>query len=608
VPSNLFFVMRYSNGLLNLQKERINIISILKLLASFLFFIFFLITFFRIPVYNYDFWWHLATGKYIVENKSLPQNDPFAYTADDTVSKREAIILKGNWLADVTFYKLYSLWSEKGIIILRSFLLLLFLVFVFLNIKKQNPSYLIALILTTVVFLIARKSGGERPQLFTFTIFSLVYYLLEDYRVNGSKKVYLIPFLAMLLSNMHPGYIVCILIVTIYLIGEGSQYFFGNTQKGDALKGMLIIWTLTILMSMINPNGPIMLTRLFSIHGEHIKGIVEFKTPFSLYLSKALPVDYPYVTFLLFSLLGLKYLKRLGLTHILLLVVFTYMSLFAIRYVIFYMCVSAPILARIIGNIKDEKIFERVTAFLRREENLLFMATCIIGIFLVFNAIPSFGGYKYKAETFYSVPKGAADFLSKLKIKGNMFNEYGFGGYLIWRLYPDKKVFIDGRALEPSVYKEYQTLAYVIENPHESWKDIIAKYNISYVIMPPLLHHGDIYPIVEKLFDSDEWVLIYRDHLSLIFLRNDDKNLSLVEKMTIDKVEGLQTIVIQAASKAMKNKTNPYFLISLGKVFFKMGKIDEATKAFNMAHKRAPDNKELRFWLERLQMYKNTES
>ena len=33
-----------------------------------------------------------------------------------------------------------------------------------------------------------------------------------------------------------------------------------------------------------------------------------------------------------------------------------------------------------------------------------------------------------------------------------MFNPYVWGGYLIWSLYPDYKVFIDGRGLIPEVF------------------------------------------------------------------------------------------------------------------------------------------------------------
>jgi len=549
-------------------------------------------------VHNYDFWWHLATGKYIVESKSLPENDPFSYTAKDTPSERKTVILKGNWLAQVIFYKVYSLWESKGIIILRSLLLLLFLYFVFLTTRKQNSSDLIALILIAGVFLLARTFPGERPQLFTFFVFSLVYYLLEDFRINRSKKIFFIPVLVMLLSNMHPGYIVVILLITLYLLGEGARCLISRDYKGSIFKGLLMIWVLTVIFSMLNPNGATMLTLIFSIHGEYIQGIVEFQPTFSLYLNKLTPINYSYIAFLIFSLLSLRYVRKIGLIHMLMLIVFTYMSFVALRYVIFYMAVSAPIIARIIINLKEERLFKRLSGILKAREGLLYFGMCTIGVFLVFNAIPSFAKYSFKADTTYNVPKGAADFLSNLEIKGNMFNEYGFGGYLIWRLYPEKKVFIDGRLLAVDVYREYQVVAYAAEGPKQSWEDIIKRYNFSYIIIPPIQYQGTIFPIVEKLFDSEDWVLIYTDHQSFVFIRNNPENIPIIKKFAIDKMKGLNTIIIQAIIRANRNPVNPYFFISLGKVFFKMGKLEDAEKAFRMAYERDPGNVVIKEWLK----------
>lgn len=570
------------------------------------FFIFFLISFLRIPVHNYDFWWHLATGKYITENSSLPKHDPFSFTSNDTPSMRKTVILKGNWLAEVIFYKAYSKWDLKGIIILRALLLVCFLFFIFLNIKKQDASDLTALILTAVVFLTAKTFGGERPQLFTFLVFSIVFYLLEDLRITRSKKAYLIPVLVMALSNMHPGYVVCILLISIYLAGEGGRSLFRKEGKESIFYRLLIIWSLAILFSLLNPTGLTMLTGVFSIHGDYTKGIVEFMPPFSLYLKKVTPLNYSYLVFLLFSLSGLRYLRKIGIVQLLLLAVFTFMSFVALRYQIFYMCAAAPILARIIVSIREEKALTKLFAWLKPREGFLNAAACIIGILLVFQQIPAFARDDFRAETFYSVPKGAADFLEKIEIKGNMFNEYGFGGYLVWRLSPAKKVFIDGRLLEENIYMDYQDVAYAAEGPEASWEDMIKKYNVSYIIMPPLLHHGSIYPIVEKLFTRDEWSLIYMDHLSLIFLRDTPDNSSLINKFAIDKNKGLQTIVIQASAKALKNPANPYFFITLGKVFFQMGKLNDSEKAFLVAYEKDPDNAELRFWMQKVEKTKKS--
>ncbi len=590
-------------GMLALRKDSVDVSRVIRFVTIFSFFLFFFISLLRMQVSNVDFWWHLATGKYIVENQSLPQNDPFLHTSHDTPSVRKSFILRGYWLAQVFFYGVYSLWDLKGIIVLRAIFLLALLFFVFLIIRKQKVSKLVSLLLISGVFSYCLVAEGERPQLFTFFVFSLVYYLLEDFRINRSKKIFLIPVSVMLLSNMHPGYIVCILLISIYLAGEGIRYFFRKGCDDNIFKGLLMIWILSIVFSFLNPNGGGIFIQMISkrFFTQDTMHVVEMLPTFHLYGIKMIPVDYSYIAFLSVSLLSLWYFKKIGAVHMLLLIVFTLMSLVAYRYMMFYMCISAPILAKIIVNLREERVFRRSAEALKAKEGFLFLIAGVTGVFLFFNALTSFAGFRLKGNEFFAVPKGAADFLSDVEIKGNMFNEYGFGGYLVWRLYPEKMVFIDTRSLEPDITYEYRVVAFAIDRPHLSWKGVIKKYNISYFVIQPLWQNGKIMPVVEELFDSKEWVLIYADHLSLIFVRKDSDNSSVIEKYEIDKKKGTNTIIAQASAWALiGNQINPNYLITLGKIFFKMGKLDDAERAFLMAYERAPDNPLAEEWLQKL--------
>jgi hypothetical protein len=564
-----------------------------------IFFVFFFISFLQRHVYNYDFWWHLATGKYIVENASLPHDDPFSYTTHSAPSERKSIILKGNWLAEVIFYKIYDAWDLKGIIILRALLMLVFLFFILLAIRVQGVSGFLALVLVTDVFFLSMDFIGERPQLFTFAAFSAVLYLLEDFRKNGSRKVFLIPLIMVPLSNMHPGYIVCILLVSLHTAGAGTVALLVRDSRDHKSKRLLAVWFLAIIASFFNPAGLGAVRGIFSI-STHTVGIVEFMAPFSVYLNKFKPPDYSYIAFLALSLFGLRYLKRIGLVPLMVLGVFTFMSFIAIRYMIFYMCAAAPVIANILMNIKEERIWKGRCRMFRGQENVSYAIAFVAGVALVFSAIPSLARYEFRADTSYAAPKGASDFLVDLKISGNMFNEYGSGGYLIWRLYPDKKVFIDGRSLEPDVYGEYRIVISAGEEQGHSWEDILRKYGVSYIITPPLLPRGEIYPVVEKLLERDDWVLVYRDQLSLIFFRNAEENLTIIRRFALDKSEALNTIIIQASARATKNTANPYYLLTLGKVFLRKGNLDDAEKAFEMAHQRDPKNPIINEWRRKM--------
>jgi hypothetical protein len=279
------------------------------------------------------------------------------------------------------------------------------------------------------------------------------------------------------------------------------------------------------------------------------------------------------------------------------------MSFVALRYTAFYMCIAAPILASAMKNLKDEKIFRGITGYMKKGEIFLNLAACIIGISLIFNIIPSVAKFKFKENAFSFFPRGAANFLKDVDIKGNMFNEYGFGGYLVWRLNPvvwrlnpEKKVFIDGRALEKDVFKDYREIVSLTG----SWEEKLKKYNITYIIVPPLYHLGGIPPLVEQLFISDDWTLIYLDHLAMIFLMNNSGNDQIAEEYEIEKKTGLHTIIVQASAHAIKNRVNPFFPLAIGKGFFMMGEYEKAEKALQMAKERDPDHPVVNFWLQKL--------
>ncbi len=586
-----------------LLRDSLRPVLVMKFLAVFIFFLFFFASFLQRYVNNSDFWWHLATGKYIVEHGSVPQNDPFSYTSHETPSKWKSMVLKGNWLAQVIFYEVYRFWDLKGIIVLKALLMLLFLFFVFRTLKRQGVSDLPSLIVVSVVFVLSKNYLGERPLLFTFLFFSIILYLLEDFRVHRTKTIFLVPVLTLVLSNLHAGHIVCILLISLYVVGEGILSVLRKDAGERNFRTLLAVWALSMIFSLVNPVGTDVFGGALSL-GQHSEGIVEFMSPFSMYRGMFKPVDYSYILFLLLSLGALRYLKKIGLTPLLVLSVFTLMSFTAIRHLIFYMCAAAPVIGRILLYAGEETIVRRPLLFLERRQGILYGITFLIGVSLVFFSIPSLASHTFRADTSFAAPKDAADFIAPLKIQGNMFNEYGIGGYLLWRLYPEKKVFIDGRSLEPDVYEEHNIMVLAKDEQGCSWEGIMSKYRFSYIIIPTLLPRGDIVPLVEELLERDDWVLIYRDHLALIFLRNTEENLPILRQFAKDKAEALDTIIIQASALATKNKANPYYLITLGKVFYKMGKRADAEKAFAMAYQRDPGNPILKKWLQKLETTK----
>jgi hypothetical protein len=92
-----------------------------------------------------------------------------------------------------------------------------------------------------------------------------------------------------------------------------------------------------------------------------------------------------------------------------------------------------------------------------------------------------------------------------------MFNEYGFGGYLVWSM-PTHKVFIDGRGdvfEQAGVFSDYLS----VMNLKPESLAILRSYNIESCLIPPDA------PLATLLAARSDWKRIYHDKLTAIFVR-----------------------------------------------------------------------------------------
>jgi hypothetical protein len=116
-------------------------------------------------------------------------------------------------------------------------------------------------------------------------------------------------------------------------------------------------------------------------------------------------------------------------------------------------------------------------------------------------------------------PVGAADWLAAHPEVGTrMFNQYGFGGYLAYRFYPEpnRRVFIFGEAalMGDDLLNEYADVYYVRSN----WKQVLDKYGVDYVVE----NRGD--PLPNLLATQPDWKLVYEDKVAVIYIRTTSRS------------------------------------------------------------------------------------
>jgi hypothetical protein len=568
----------------------------------------FVLQFLTIDLWDYDFWWHIATGKYIVSTVSLPEKDPFSYTSamkenENLYSGRETFILKQYWLSQVIFYYLYDHTGPKGIIILRSMLYTMTLILVLWQLQRWFVSTPLSFIFVFNLFMVLiTRMTGERPVLFTIFFTALTFFILEGFKYRKNKRIFFLLPLMLLWSNLHGGFIIGVVIITIYMFGEGLKIISKRVEYTRREITLLYAATSTALFfSFINPTGwDAFAIAISSEYKPFTANIQEYISPFIAYYKQRLysPNYWLLALLALFPVILIIRRKRIDLTHLMLLPVFFIMSISAMRYEDYYGIIATMVLGRELDVWIKEFCNRRFSELFYSKLMRWLTAASLISVTLYMVGYPLSKSPRFAEASEVSVPKAAVNFIEKTKLKGNMFNDYGFGGYITWRLYPWKKTFIDSRALNLTVMSEYGWIMKTVDSLYGAepsikkgplWERLLNHYDINFIILP--LHDvlGTVSLLILKLSESDKWAPVYCDKLSVIFVRNTEQNKYVIERFRLPEEYVYNMIIYKSAINAMDNRVNPRSLMSLGNFFYNMGRLEDAVAAYRYAVKRLPD-------------------
>ncbi len=586
------------------------ILNTIKIFSIIILFAAFILSYLSFSLWDYDFWWHIATGRYIVETGSLPDNDPFSYTSILEENKNpfpewENFILKQYWLSQIIFYLIYDNTGPAGIIILRALLLTMTLIMVIWRLQRWHVSFPVSFIFIFILFSTTLITTGERPVLITILFTAVVLFLLEDFKDSKSRRIFLLAPLMLLWSNMHGGVVIGAGIIIVYMLGEGINIFL--KRSAYTKKEMFLFYgaaALAIVASSVNPTGWDALFIAINIPFKYQvihQGVQEYISPYDFYRYKMYPLLFEYIFLvLLFPIVLVLRNKKMDLTHIMLLSVFAIASISASRFVIYYAIAGTMILGREADILITSLLRKKLSAVNYKKITIgLTIASLISASFYFAGNIYGFKYPNFRIASGYSIPEKAVDFIDKNKLSGNMFNDYAYGGYIAWRLYPYHKTFIDTRALNISVRLEYEWMSNAVEKIDSTdnttstakrplWEMLLNHYDINYIVLSLTDRFSQVPPLIFTLAESDDWVPVYSDRMSVIFVKNTEQNNDIIRKNQIPKERIYNMIIYRSAGHALDNKINSRSLISVGETFYKMGRLEDSLKAYKYALDRMP--------------------
>ena len=151
----------------------------------------------------------------------------------------------------------------------------------------------------------------------------------------------------------------------------------------------------------------------------------------------------------------------------------------------------------------------------------IFLVACVITAFIIYRNEQL---QDPRVKLNMTLPVAAVEFIKKNKITGRIFNNYGHGGFLIYELFPDQKVFIDGRA---DMYGDEFIWEYLeITNGREDWKELFDKYMIDYALVDTRA------PISQLLQLSGGFAPVHEDNGHILLLRKVQKYEHIIEQNT----------------------------------------------------------------------------
>jgi len=456
-------------------------------------------------VLDADFWWHLRTGQWIIENHSIPHSDPFSYTLGGKAWTAH------EWLAEILFYGIYRLGNLSLLalffagVIAASYLLVYF--------RSPGQPY-IAGFATLLGAIASAPLWGVRPQMLTLLLFSLYIFLLERY-FSTEKLRYILPLPVLMIVwvNLHAGYILGLVAMGIFIAAKWLESILPDAWSPDGgrkpARGstlpVLGILAASILAVIINPNGVRMFTYPFeTLSSKAMMALIVEWFPPDFHAREWLPLA---ILILLLLASGLLSRRRSSITEVALTAITAYAALRSMRNVPLFTVVAIAVLSRHLDGIFTINVNEAEPSRRMTVINLFILTAVVItGLTRMASVLHD----QKMAERDY-FPAAAVEWIKENKPPGNIFNTYGWGGYLIWQLYPDYKVYIDGRA---DMYGDaFMQDFLAIYNAQPGWKDKLQKSGVNLA----LVEAGS--PIAVALAQDGGWKVAMRDNLSVLFSR-----------------------------------------------------------------------------------------
>jgi len=482
----------------------------------------------RLLLRDADTGWHIRNGEQILLMRTVPRTDAFSSTMGGQPW------YAWEWLCDLLLGAVHRTLGLNGVVFYAAAIIASTFVLTCHLALRRGANLMVTLFLLVLVLGASAVHFLARPHLVSW-LFSVIWFEVLDSatsasRAKESRRLYWLPVLMLFWVNLHGGFLFGFILLTLYLAAALFERFFGHPDGSASVRPLVVVSLLSLLASFVNPYGYKLHVHIYRYLSDRflMNRISEFLSP-----NFHNAAQQCFAILLLIAIVALASARRRPrFAQLLVVLACAYSGLYATRNLpvssFLILLVIAPILSEAIAHAAQEeavlpwlrRLFGGVQGFGTRmgalesqfRGHVWLVAGFAMGLWACAHG-GKLGGTRLIDAYFDAkkYPVEAAGMIARQNLAEPIFSLDYWGGYLIYRLYPQSKVVVDDRhdLYGDEFFKDYLKVTLV----QPDWQKVLDDRRVNWVLVPVGSSLANVMAM------TPNWKALHEDRTAVLFHR-----------------------------------------------------------------------------------------
>jgi len=477
--------------------------------------------------------WHIRNGERMLRTHSITRVDPFSVTMGGQTW------YAWEWLYDAKIAGIHHWMGLNGVVFFTAVIIALTFALTLRLCLRRGADLPVAALLLALSLGVSMIHLFARPHVLSW-LFTVIWFQLLDSSESANlaaspRRLWYLPALMLLWVNVHGGFVLGFALLGLYLLSAAIRYY--RSRDGEESRSLAqrsktlgIVTVASLAASLINPYGYELHVHVYRYLTSRwlMNHIDEFLSPNFHGVAQQC-----FVAILLITIVALAAAhNKPSLSRVLVLLLATYSGLYAARSLpvssLLFTLIVAPLWTQALTDAREnENLSLRLRAFVSRWQEFtgrvrnvelgfrghLWPAAAVFLGVLVCAHQGRLGTTQWMHAHFdpKHIPVQATDTIVERGIREPIFAPDSWGGYLIYRLYPENRVFVDDRHDFYGVDFLRDYLKAIRLTP--DWDKFLNEKHVNWALLPA----GSA--LANMLEETTQWNVVYRDGTAVLLER-----------------------------------------------------------------------------------------